>query len=263
MNYDQIILTAKPNMHELPGGWEPAAHEIPVIAKMLKSTVNTCFKPTDTSLIISDILNELECKSLIDFMMQAPTLQPVSVQSFCNTEFDEVGSHRATVWSSLLAKGLWHRIKDFVKTETFNPASSTDWWQGNECRNEWEPIGISPMLRFMKYSKGGQHYAHYDAGFIYPDDNYRTLKSVVIYLTSNDNGGSTRFIADWQGGVPVWYRNHNDWVRKSDDSEVIASSKPIAGNVLIFNHRDCHDVEQYLGNTPRIIIRTDILYRAI
>jgi hypothetical protein len=262
MNYEQIISTAKPVLSELPGGWEPDI-AVPSIPKMGKSMVNTCIKPTNTSLIISDVLSWVECQSLIAFMQESPVLEPVSVQGFCHTELDAIGSHRTTVWSPELAQKLWYRLKDFVHTETFHKRSPTDWWQGDETRNTWEPIGISPMLRFMRYEKGGEHYAHYDAGFIYPDDNYRTLKSVVFYLTTNEDGGATRFIDDWQQGMPVWDRNHHDWIRKSREDEVIFKSKPIAGNALIFNHRECHDVEQYVGKTPRIIIRTDILYKAV
>jgi hypothetical protein len=142
------------------------------------------------------------------------------------------------------------------------PTDSTDWWQGDKLRTIWYPVGFSPMLRFMRYDSGGQHYAHYDAGFIYPNDNYRTLQSVVIYLTTNTDGGATRFIEDNQMHLPVWERNHQDWTREVQPSEVLYSSQPQMGKMLIFDHRLCHDVEMYRGNDPRIIIRGDIVFQA-
>src|SRR5690606_30584452 len=123
-----------------------------------KSLVNTCSKPTDTSLIISNVLNWYECQSLIAFMNMSPVLEPVSVQGFCNTELDTIGSHRTTIWSAELAKKLWRRLQDFFHPEEFTATSPTDWWQGDLERTKWEPIGISPMLRFMNYAKGGEHY---------------------------------------------------------------------------------------------------------
>ena len=112
----------------------------------------------------------------------------------------------------------------------------------------------------MKYENSGQHYAHYDAGFIYPDNRYRTLKSMVIYLTTNE-GAATRFIKDGQDNLAIWDRKHEDWDREVNDDEIIAKSECIQGNILIFDHRLCHDVQKYLGTDPRIIIRGDVVYR--
>lgn len=259
MNYDEIISTAKPVLEDLPGGWEPDEALIPRLTQNESYFIHS----SQTALILRDVLSAQDCQSLINLMNQSPSIQPVSVQGLDLSIYDAVGSHRTTIWSPELAKRLWSKIGEyFIDAECFDEYSATDWWQGDQERTKWEPIGISPMLRFMNYAKGGEHYAHYDAGFIYPDDNYRTLKSVVLYLTTNEQGGATRFIDDWQAEIPVWERNHHDWIRQSTPDEVKAVSKPIAGNALIFNHRECHDVEKYLGDTPRIIIRTDILYKA-
>lgn len=111
----------------------------------------------------------------------------------------------------------------------------------------------------MKYGHEGQHYAHYDAAYIYPKKEFRSLKSVVIYLTTNQNA-ATRFIKDGQEKLPIWDRNHDDWNRPVKENEIIATSECIAGNVLFFNHRICHDVQQYMGTDPRIIIRGDLIY---
>jgi ectoine hydroxylase-related dioxygenase (phytanoyl-CoA dioxygenase family) len=115
----------------------------------------------------------------------------------------------------------------------------------------------------MRYNEDSEHFAHYDAGFFYPDSVYRTLKSMVIYLTTNDSG-ATRFIDDDQSDVHVWNRKHDDWNRRVYDSEVIYSSYPQKGSVLLFDHRLCHDVQQYDGKSgDRIIIRGDIIYETI
>ena len=107
------------------------------------------------------------------------------------------------------------------------------------------------------------HFAHYDAGYFYDDTDYRTLKSMVIYLTTNETC-ATRFINDKNETVPVWLRNHSDWSRKTRENEVVLKSKPVAGRALIFDHRLCHDVEEYDGKEgSRIIIRGDIIYKKI
>ena len=262
MDYFEVISTAKPNISELPGGWEPilVGTKLP---KMHKALVNGIMVIDSDAKIISDVITPQECLKLINLMGESPRIEPVTVQGTDISINDAVGSHRVTMWSPEIAQQLWYRLKDFMSVETFNEFSSTDWWQGDKNRTTWEPIGISPMLRFMRYEKGGEHYAHYDAGFIYPDDNYRTLKSVVIYLTTSPEGGCTRFIDDKQANIPVWHRDHFDWTRTTTNKEVLEESPAIAGNVLIFDHRKCHDVQQFTGDSPRIIIRTDILYKAV
>lgn len=259
LNYKQIIRTAKPDMKKLPGGWAPSKWRVPSIEG--GGTVCTF---NIGAMLLQDVLTHKDCSDLIEFMSKSPSLEPVSVQGMDLSDADTIGSHRTTVWSPALAEKMWNLISEYFDyTEYFGKFSATDWWQGDKERHWWKAIGMSPMLRFMKYEAGGEHYAHYDAGFIYPDDNYRTLKSVVIYLTSNfGTGGSTRLINDQQSHIPIWDREHNDWSRPTLNSEVQKSFEPIRGSMLIFDHRKCHDVEKYLGNTPRIIIRADILYRA-
>lgn len=128
---------------------------------------------------------------------------------------------------------------------------------------DWMAVGCTPLMRFMRYNKSGEHYAHYDAGYFYKDGMHRTLMSYVIYLTTN-NSGATRFINDNQMSVPVWDRVHNDWMRRTEENEVIAESQPVAGSILVFDHRLCHDVKQFMPENEkesRIIIRGDILYK--
>lgn len=255
-----IISSEKPNPNSLPGFWEPEVELIPNF-----NTKREYLKGVDAQ-IIHGALSNYECELLLMFMMKSPNFEGVSVQGRKDVVDDRIGSLRTSIWSQALAESLFLKIKNYLEPTLYaSTYMATDWWQGKTKRYRWDLVGMSPLLRFMKYEKGGEHYAHYDAGYIYKDDNVRTLKSVVIYLTTceEDKGGATRFIKDEQENIPIWDRNHLDWTREVLNKEVIASSRPMAGNILIFNHRECHDVEQYLGDTPRIIIRTDLIYQSI
>lgn len=251
-------------MAKLPGGWE-------IVTDLKLDNSRGFMVPCDPVInhaggfagVMVDALSENDCDSLIKLFEDSHIAAPVSIQGRQDYPDDRVGSVRATGWSQHLANELWskmqHMIPDRKKTNEF---AATDWWQGTP-REEWVPVGISPMLRFMKYEQGGQHYAHYDAGFIYPDDKYRTLQSFVLYLTTNTNGGATRFIRDNQTNIPTPKRDLNDWVREVEDNEVIAAVYPKKGNILFFDHRLCHDVQKYSGDTPRIIVRGDIIYEGL
>jgi len=262
---EKIISSTKPDISKLPGGWEP---EISLIPNLDDIPLNLRWWELIhgiSGMFVYNVLSKNDCLKLIGLMNLSPNIESVSIQGRKDTLDYRTGSVRTTLWTPSLARQLWNKINHCLNKRRMNTSSSTDWWQGNKERKIWEPVGLTPLLRFMQYKNQGQHYAHYDAGFIYPDDNYRTLQSVVIYLTTCDpqDGGATRIISDNQEMLPIWDRQHQDWTRETRPEEILFKSHPIQGNIFIFDHRICHDVEMYTGNNPRIIIRTDILFRAI
>jgi hypothetical protein len=126
-------------------------------------------------------------------------------------------------------------------------------------------VGLSPVLRFMRYRTGGRHLTHYDAGYDYGDGR-RTLLSVVLYLTGGAGdgaGGATRLVRDGQEHLPVWARDLADWDRDTEPDEVLVAVRPERGAALVFDHRIGHDVERWDGPGDRIVIRADVVYEAV
>ncbi len=252
-----IIVSTKPPISKLPGGWEPQGVPSLTEATSIKLLSEPPF------MILENAFSQKECAALIDLMNQSPNIEPVTVQGRKITKEEAVGSVRTTIWSVSLGEQIWNKIKNYIPERTMNKKSPTDWWQGDKTRTRWRPIMCSPISRFMKYESGGQHYPHYDVGFIYADDSIRTLQSVVIYLTTSKKGGATRLIHDNQEQLPVWEYNQEDWTREARDNEVIGQADAVTGNVLIFDHGLCHDVKIHLDEEPRIIIRTDVIFEAV
>ncbi len=252
-----LILTSKPIMSKLPGGWEP--REVPILDNAKHATSH--ISPLTT--IVENLFSIRECEQLIALFESAPQFSAVGIQGKPIEGDEVVGSIRATLWSTELAEQIWKKIKPYISERKMDEKSTTDWWQGDKNRTQWRPVMCSPIFRFMKYGREGKHLPHYDNGFIYSDDTLRTLQSVVIYLTSSKIGGSTRMIFDNQQNLPIWNRNHDDWFREARADEVVCQAFAIAGNTLIFDHKICHDVKTHEDNEPRIIIRTDIIFEAI
>lgn len=257
-----IVHTTKPAPDSMPGFWEPKV--IPDLDRGIEKRNLNDMDPS-SAFILENVLSAKDCETLVDFMNSSDNFEEVGVQGMKDAKDERIGSLRTSIWSPGVSEVIWNKIAQHMTLVFCHNKVATDWWQGlhtEELYNPgvtYVPVAVSPLLRFMKYEKGGQHYAHYDAGFIYPDDKYRTLQSVVIYLTTNE-GAATRFVDDGQGDVDIWSRTHTDWDRPVKEHEIIAKSECIQGNILIFNHRICHDVEQYLGDQKRIIIRGDIVF---
>jgi len=264
---DPIIYTTKPKPDSLPGFYEPTENiflDGPTMQHLADMHPHDAF-------ILKNVLSPSECERIIQYMNTSDNFEEVGVQGMKDQKDERIGSVRTSIWSPQLAEQIWNKIHKFLPVCNPHSKTATDWWQGAifeyfpdlpgyKPYPDYTPVAVSPLLRFMKYETNGQHYAHYDAGFIYPDNRYRTLKSMVIYLTTN-KGAATRFIDDKQHDLDIWDRSNEDWSREVMNDEIIAKSECIQGNVLIFNHRLCHDVEKYLGTEPRIIIRGDIVYR--
>lgn len=249
-----------PNMSKIPGGWAD------------NKTINFSPAPIKNSEPINyldEAIPVSDCDKIIEYFSASENWQEVSVQGMTpdgSAYNAEKGSMRTTLFNPELAAQLFNNyIKDQMpsvyKTNKF---TATDCWQDVEDGDdEWELVGMSPMLRYMIYEKDGQHYPHYDAGYFYPDGIHRTLKSVVIYLTTNETG-RTRFVMDGQECLQTKDRDHQDWSAPATESEVYRGYYPGKGNILIFDHRLCHDVSQFQPRKEgdkRIIIRGDLIYR--
>lgn len=269
---NKIVHTTKPKPDSLPGFWEPGFSPFEKPKRIILQNVGQ-FKPHEV-VVLENVFSKNECETLIRFMHQSPNFEPVGVQGMMDKKDEVMGSMRTSIWCPEVAELIWDRVKSYQPEYEFDIDAhlvATDWWQkivnpkkgfnphggdGYWCAS---PVAISPLLRFMKYQNEGQHYAHYDASFIYPDHTFRSFKSMVIYLTTN-HGAATRFIKDAQQNVPIWERKHEDWNRPVNEDEIIAKSECIQGNVLFFDHRICHDVQQYFGTEDRVIIRGDVIY---
>jgi hypothetical protein len=214
------------------------------------------------ALLLPNLIPESERNVIFDNLDKANWL-PVSVTGMSGnyTEGDEIGSYRASNYTPEYADVLWNRIKEFLPAQrVFTEKDATDW----DDHPLWEPIGVSQLLRFIRYENGGWLVAHYDAPYIESED-VRTLSSLVIYLDKDKNitGGATRYLKDPEPGVLLKDRNLNDWDRAATEEEVRYRFAPDAGTGVIFDHRLFHDAERVTGTGHKTIIRTDILYRKV
>jgi len=170
-------------------------------------------------------------------------------------ETKEIGSKRCTLYNVELADKIWNRIKSNIDNLVLADKPTTDWKSGEMYR----AVGVNPAFRFIGYMQDDSSLVpHYDYSFVNGD--YKTLKSLVIYLTTNKTGG-TRFLQDYQAGS--WNKDLSDW---KAENKATAISKgvvmPVAGQAIMFDHHLLHDSD-YVNGEYKVIIRTDIVYEKI
>ncbi len=245
----------RPPPGAIPGAWDPPAIELDPLeglpAWMAVAGV------AGLARVLLGALTRDDARRLRAAMAASGCAEPVGVTGVRDSY--GVGSVRATAWSPPLAAALWQRLAPVVPSVRFVGAHDPTDAPGHRT---WRVVGLSPLLRFMRYDRGGRHLCHYDAGYDYGDGR-RTLLSAVFYLTDAPKSGATRFVRDGQEHLPTRERDHADWSRDTRDDEVVAAVHPACGDALVFDHRLCHDVARWDGPGERTIIRADVVYEAV
>lgn len=214
----------------------------------------------DSAFLVQGLLTPGECQALCADLARR-TWVPVGqngLRKGFDPRRDVTGSLRATSFAPRVAALLWERLAGRVPMlRTMADDTPTDW----EGSRVWRPVGVNPLLRFIKYERGGLLVPHHDAPYEAPDGT-RTLMSVLVYLTEA-SGGATRLLIDPQRNRPLAERDHADWPspEPSDSPRVLFGALPRAGSALILDHRVLHDADVLEGEQPKLVLRTDILFR--
>ncbi len=206
--------------------------------------------------IFNNLLNKQQISILLEELNYVNWI-PVGIDGYLKNFNGIIGSYRASVYDQILANYFFNILKKYLNHNlTLNEYATTDW----DFHSNWKFIGINPLFRFIKYENNGMLVPHYDASFIYNNEK-RTLKSLVIYLTTN-NTGKTRFLNDQQINIPYQNRNFDDQFFKPLDKDIYFENSCITGDAISFNHRLLHD-SSIIENEIKIIIRTDLVYEKI
>jgi hypothetical protein len=162
----------------LPGAWDPPSITLDAIGRAMVEG-----EPIGLSqgfaVRLRGALTRDDAERLRAAMDRSGRGEPVGVTGV--RDGYGIGSMRATAWSPELAQLLFERIKPaipsvrFLDAVCFTDAFAT---RSREGHRSWRLVGLSPVLRFMRYSPGGRHLCHYDAAYDYGDGR-RTLLSVV------------------------------------------------------------------------------------
>lgn len=249
-----ILSSIQAPLNKLPGGCKPSY--LPHLSGGLASLA----LKKESYFVIDQLLSKLDVQILLKLFASAPKVAQVDVLG--KQEDHGLGSRRTSFWATKLAEQLYQLLLPYLHIREMQDHSRTDWWQDGFHR-KWKPIGLSPLLRFMAYPKGSQHYPHYDAAYIYPDSSYRSLMSVLFYLTPHKESAATRLLNDRQDEIHEWERKHKDWQQPASSEIVFESVFPQLGRAFLFDHRILHDTALFEGDSERVLIRGDLVFEAI
>lgn len=234
-------------------------------------------KLSNNIILLDNVLSKKNCLYLKNVIHSIKN--KVTTDEHGRKNKEKAFSFRCTTHNLELVNSCWNRIKNFLEKNIIIGDM------------EWNPCGINPLLRVIKYLPGsGGLVPHYDFPFVqtakYLKDenmdlagncknereiNIKSLYTMIIYITKNTSGATT-FIRDPDRYIDLTEEircgiNINDgpygkdWDRMSKDKEILYNCLPDYGKVLLFKHETLHSGNILNKNDDdKIIIRTDIMY---
>lgn len=139
------------------------------------------------------------------------------------------------------------RINPYIQKSVHIDENTTTIHKHRALYGEWEYSAINTHLRICKYNPNNHFSKHYDSGYHPDPTSNRTIKTCMLYLNSEFEGGCTRFF--------------NEKKLSSGEDELFFSLKPEAGMCVIFNQNILHDGE-LVTTGLKYMMRTDIFYKA-
>ncbi len=175
------------------------------------------------------------------------------------TATERTGSRRASTYSPTLATALWRRLRPALPPLRIFSADDPNERQDHPV---WRPIGLSPLFRGIIYDREGELVPHYDSTFDFGDGQRRTLMSVLIDLggAHGTPPGCTRFLVDRQRHLRAIERDFSDHSAAANPRDIIASGGAGPGSALVFDHRLLHEGARHSADTPRVVLRADVVF---
>eukprot|EP00927_Polykrikos_kofoidii_P072327 TRINITY_DN68462_c0_g1_i1.p1 TRINITY_DN68462_c0_g1~~TRINITY_DN68462_c0_g1_i1.p1 ORF type:complete len:403 (-),score=50.29 TRINITY_DN68462_c0_g1_i1:247-1455(-) len=194
----------------------------------------------DHAFVLRNFLSVAECDDVIrqaeSFGMCAPS-EPYRMR-LCE---------RVKVMGEDLAGVLFKRAVPYLNDIQVRDSERPRGVPTDAMRGAWKPSTINPCFRVCRYDVGGFFLPHHDGDFVTNSRN-RSLKTFMVYLNDDFDGGPTNF-----------YDESQPHYAKADPEKVILSYKPERGSCLVFNHNITHDGGE-LRIGQKYIIRTEVLY---
>lgn len=160
-------------------------------------------------------------------------------------------NQRIINYNDKLKQVLLQRITNYVDNEleiiNKHPTITTTFYTSGK----WIIDNLNDTFRLCKYNPTNYFKRHYDEGFHPDPTSHRSLKTCMLYLNEDFDGGETIFYFD----------ELRDIFKLNDESSLI-KLKPMLGMCIIFNQNILHEGATVTSGL-KYFIRTDILYKKI
>mmetsp|Transcript_32141 Transcript_32141/g.96865 ORF Transcript_32141/g.96865 Transcript_32141/m.96865 type:complete len:352 (-) Transcript_32141:175-1230(-) len=217
--------------------------------KAIPPITRTNIKEDGSCFVLHNFLSAAECA---DVIAQAEVAGLRSVNADGYPRSMRVTS-KANFWGFEAAQRLFERVQPelgdgaiVVPSEDMDLAS-----ERGVCvavPGTYHPYGCNPVLRVCRYTAGGHFQPHRDGGFQLRAGENTSIKTLMVYLNDDFEGGATSFYTDSQECYAL-----------PEDKFRTYAFRPKAGDCLVFNSAHVHDGGKVSGG-KKYILRSEVMY---
>ena len=190
-----------------------------------------------------------ECQRAIDYF------ESCGVETKCHTRTDYRNNYRVVAVSEAVAAVIYERILPLLPEVEVVNNDTASYYINNAIgmHGRWTPSYLNPCFRLCKYDPDGHFAPHFDSDYVVNPD-LRSLKTFMIYLNDDYEGGETNFL---ESHALHFDKAANRY--KAPAEAVRAGLKAAVGDALVFDHNILHE-----GATVRrgfkYIMRCEVMY---
>lgn len=215
------------------------------------------------AIVIHNVITLQECAQIRDFIdsfNRAPLFVGDVVLTPANSKHQYRNNLRILAKSKSIADALFSRLAPVLESigehEILCTAANSDSFLngGMGMRGLWKIHSLNYLFRLCKYDPLGHFGPHYDGDYVIDPCSLRSLKTFMIYINDDYEGGETSFADDHD-----MHFDPNRGIYCSPNDKVFTQLKARAGDLLIFDHKLLHEGKQVLSG-GKYIMRSDVMF---
>ena len=226
--------------------YEDTPHRISIVTEKDVKVTREDLLPNNSAFILHNLLTESECQLVMEHALELGLR-------------DSGYQHKIRVCDRVSAMGddfadvLYRRAIPFLSdVHCNNPSESVEEGLDSDLPNgKYVHYKLNPCFRIVRYHPGGYFRPHFDGGFA-EDASHLSIKTFMIYLNDEFEGGTTRFFTEKQ-------RHYSSVI---DASSIAFEIRPRRGSCLVFNHALTHDGSDVVSG-EKWILRSEVMYRRV
>ena len=215
------------------------------------------------AIVIHNVLTIEECnriRELMDSRDREPTFQGEVVMTAANLKLSYRNNLRILAKNTSIASALLERCTPILtqigeNVKLCSSGNAEEYLHGGVgMRGLWTLNHLNPLFRLCKYNPMGHFGPHYDSDYIVDPCLLRSLKTFMIYLNDDYEGGQTSFV-----DCHDMYLDPDRGIYCSPPDKVFAQLKARTGDLLVFDHKILHEGMQVISG-QKYIMRSDVMY---
>ena len=194
----------------------------------------TCDKFNDC-IVLYNVFTKDECQQLID---QGDSYGFHSLDSEYSAKYRN--NKRIFILNPSFSEVMWKRVNEYIEDTLDVTIDHPTLHTTKHIVGQWQKFGLNERLRLCKYDPTNFFKPHFDDGYNPEPNKTRTMKTCMVYLNE-----------EFEGGETIFYANGKKF-----------ALKPKTGMCLIFNQKIFHEGATVTKGL-KYFVRTDVYYQRL